>query len=299
MDQILPFICLLLIGQVCRHIPVFPEQTDRSLNLYVIYIALPALILQRVPGLHFSLAVLAPVLFPWLTVVSGCLLVMLLARLLHWDRETTGALLLMVPLGNTSFFGIPMVELYFGAKAVKFAVLYDQFGSFLALSTYGAAVLAMYGQEKGRSVVAVIRNILLFPPFLALVIALFAGSSHYPAWLEHVLTLASGSLVPVVFVAIGFQMDMFLDRQEIIPLGAGLLLRLLIIPLMFLAGMRLFSLHALPARVALFETAMPPMVAAGALASIAGLKPRLCSGLVGFGILASFTSLPLIFRLSC
>ncbi len=298
MDRILPFFFLLLVGQGCRHLKVFPGQTDRSLNLYVIYIALPALILKRVPGLHVSAEVLPPLLLPWLTIVCGGLLVILLANLLRWDRETTGALLLMVPLGNTSFFGIPMVELYFGAEAVRYAVLYDQFGSFLALSTYGAVILAIYGRNGGRSPKEIIRSILLFPPFLALATALALQPGFYPSWLDHLLTMAAGSLVPVVFVAIGFQMEVLLPGYELVPLVTGLFLRLLGVPLIMLLAMQALSIHSIAARVALFETAMPPMVAASALASIAGLKPRLCSGLVGFGIVAAFCTLPLIFRLS-
>ena len=298
MTHVLPFLVLLGIGQFCRHLPVFPEKTDRSLNLYVIYIALPALILKRVPGLHLTLAVWPPIVLPWLTVGLAALAVWLLTRLFSWDRQITGALLLMVPLGNTSFFGIPMVELAFGSSGVKYAVLYDQFGSFLALSTYGAVILALYGEGAQKRLQDILLKILLFPPFIALVVALFLDRGAYPGWLAQLLTMAASSLVPVVFTAIGFQMDIILAKDEILPTVAGLSLRLLGIPLVLLAAMHLLSVSGTAVRVALYETAMPPMVAAGALASIGGLKPRLCSALVGYGILVSFFTLPLIYRWS-
>jgi predicted permease len=245
MEQTLPFLILLAAGQVMRRIPGFPVDTDRSLNLYVIYVALPALVLVQVPHLALSSELLAPLLMPWLVVVVSGSLVWLLCRMLGWSREITGALLLMVPLGNTSFLGIPMVEMFFGSPGVKYAILYDQFGSFLALSTYGTFILALYGGGEKPSPAGILRKIVFFPPFIALVAALVLRSFIFPAWLLSMLELTARSLVPVV----------------------------------------------------LFETALPSMVTAGALASIAGLAPRLTSALVGYGILASFVTLPFIFHL--
>ena len=114
MEQVLPFLILLAAGQVMRRIPGFPVDTDRSLNLYVIYVALPALVLVQVPKLVLSSELLAPLLMPWLVVLVSGSLVLVTCRVFGWSREITGALLLMVPLGNTSFLGIPMVEIFFG-----------------------------------------------------------------------------------------------------------------------------------------------------------------------------------------
>jgi predicted permease len=50
-------------------------------------------------------------------------------------------------------------------------------------------------------------------------------------------------------------------------------------------------------RVAVLESAMPPMVTAGALAAAAGLAPELAAALVGYGILLSLVTLPVIHAL--
>lgn len=297
MEQTLPFLILLAAGNLMRRIPGFPADTDRCLNLYVIYVALPALVLVQVPKLAFSSELIAPVLTPWLVVlVSGCL-VWMICRVLGWPREITGGLLLMVPLGNTSFLGIPMVEMFFGDPGIKYAILYDQFGSFLALSTYGTLILAVFGTGETPTVTATLRKIVLFPPFIALGVALVLRPVALPDWLVNMLEMTARSLVPVVLVAIGFQLRLRMPREELLPFGTGLFLRLIIVPLIFIAGCRLMALEGLAVRVALLETAMPSMVTAGALASIAGLAPRLTSALVGYGILVSFATLPLIFAL--
>ena len=122
MEQTLPFLILLVAGNIMRRIPGFPAETDRSLNLYVIYVALPALVLVQVPKLALSRELLAPLLIPWMVVLVSGSLVMLFCRIAGWSREITGALLLMVPLGNTSFLGIPMVEMFFGTSAITCSI---------------------------------------------------------------------------------------------------------------------------------------------------------------------------------
>jgi hypothetical protein len=295
METVLPFFILLLIGRLLQYLDLFPAETGKSLNLYVIYIALPALILLQVPKLDFSGTILTPFVMPWLVVIFSGLAVLLLCRFTHWSRETTGALLLMVPLGNTAFLGVPMVERFFGSAGVPYAVLYDQFGSFLALSSYGTLILALYGSGSRLGLMEIIKKITLFPPFLALIAAIYLHGTSFPAWTSSLLSMTAKSMLPVVMVAIGFQMRFMLPKDELLPLAAGLTLRLLVTPIVFLLGCKLFNLSGPAVQISLFETAMPPMVMAGALASIAGLKPQLSSAMAAYGILLSFFTLPLFY----
>ncbi len=297
MERVLPFLFLLAAGNILRRIPLFPADTDRSLNLYVIYVALPALILVQAPKLAFTTELLAPVLMAWLAVLCSSLLVFGVSRLCAWPRAITGSLLLMVPLGNTAFLGIPMVELFYGGSGLTYAILYDQFGSFLALSTYGAVILALYSDGKRPTPGRIAARIVLFPPFIALAAALVLRGASYPPWAAMLLQMTADSLVPVVMVAIGFQLRLRMVSAERLPLLFGLTARLLLTPLLFIAACMLLGLTGSAIQVSLFETAMPPMVAAGALASMAGLSPRLSSAMVGYGILASFMTLPLLYRL--
>jgi Predicted permeases len=60
---------------------------------------------------------------------------------------------------------------------------------------------------------------------------------------------------------------------------------------------RLLGLDGEVVRVAIVEAGMPPMVAAGAMAMLANLAPRLAAALVGVGVVLSFATLPLLYRL--
>jgi len=150
MEKSIGLFILLALGYLGRRVPEFPEQTPRCLSLYVLYFALPALIIGQLRSLRFDARVLVPICTAWaiLPLSAGC--VLLAARLFRFQREHTGALLLMTGLGNTAFFGLPMTERFFGPSGLKWAVLFDQFGSFLALVTYGAFLLSVYGRAGGQ-----------------------------------------------------------------------------------------------------------------------------------------------------
>jgi hypothetical protein len=298
MENFVITIACLLAGMGLRRLPSFPEQTGTVLNLFVIYVSLPALILLKVPELAFSGELLVVVAMPWTMLLLSALAVLGLTRLFRWDRPTTGCLLLLVPLGNTSFLGIPMVRAFFGEAAVPYAVLYDQFGSFLALATYGSLILALYGSSGSNPTwTSVVKKIVVFPPFLALLLALFLRQSSYPAVFLELLKSLAATLVPVVMIAVGYQLTLRLNREIMAQVGVGLALKLVAAPLAALLLCRLAGLDGEAVRVAIFEAGMPPMVSAGALAVLAELSPPLTAALVGAGIVLSFATLPLLYQL--
>ena len=287
----------LLIGVGLRRLPAFPRESAAVLNNYVIYVPLPALVLLKIPGLAFSPALLTPALLPWAMLLASAGGVLAAARLLRWERGVTGSLLLLVPLGNTSFFGIPMVKAFFGDGGVPYAVIYDQLGSFPALATYGSLIVAIYGSGARPTARGVARRIATFPPFLALVLALSLRGVAFPATVGDFLATLAATLVPVVMIAVGLQLSLRIRREEAAPLALGLAGKLVAAPALALLACRLFGLDGEAMRVAVFESGMPPMVSGGALAIMAGLAPSLSAALVALGILASFVTLPLLFRL--
>ena len=290
-------VAFLLIGVGLRRLPAFPRESAAVLNSYVIYVPLPALVLLRIPGLAFSPQLLTPALMPWAMLLVSAAGVLLASRLLHWERGVTGSLLLLVPLGNTSFLGIPMVKAFFGDGGVPYAVIYDQLGTFPALALYGSLIVAFYGSGARPTVRGVALRIATFPPFLALMLALSLRGVAFPAALSDVLATLAATLVPVVMIAVGLQLSLRLRREEAAPLALGIAGKLVVAPALALLACRLLGLEGEAARVAVFESGMPPMVSGGALAIMAGLAPSLSAALVGLGILASFVTLPVLFRL--
>jgi len=288
----------LFIGALLRRTSLMPENTATVLNAYVLYVAFPALILKSLPGLSFSMALLIPALTPWILLLISVVLVLQLARWFHWSREETGALLIIVPLGNTSFLGYPLVEAFFGSDAIPYALVYDQMGSFFALTIYATIIAALYSPLMSRpGPGALIRKILTFPSFIALIVGLLllVLNVEKPALASIAIDNIAATLVPVVMVAVGFQLNFRFDTREISPLLCGLGIKLLLMPLLAWLIWSLPGQRGPAVDVSVFQAAMPSMISAGAVASMAGLVPRLVSGVIGIGILCSLITLPVIY----
>jgi len=211
--------------------------------------------------------------------------------------SATLLLLLVVPLGNTSFMGVPMVQAFFGEAGLPYLIIYDQIGTMLTFSTYGSLILAIYGKGGSLNLPAIARRGILFPPTLALLAGFALRPWPYPEAVELALRNTSLALIPLVMTAIGFQMRWRLQPSVLAPLGFGLGIKLVAAPLVALLLCRLLGLHGLPADIPIFEAGMPPMVTAGALAVVAGMEAELAVSLVGMGIILSFGTLPLLYFL--
>jgi predicted permease len=298
MESFVLVLVYLCIGALLRKLPQFPQETGIVLNQFVLFVALPALVLQKIPLLEFSNQLWLPAITPWVLLVIVVGLIILAGKIWHWEKTTVGALLVVLPLGNTSFLGFPMVEAFFGDQALPYAMIYDQAGSFLALATYSTILAAWYNPNAATPTTGqIIKRVLTFPSFVALIVALCLKSVPYPAFFSLVLDSLAATLVPVIMIAVGFQFRLQLDNKEAKPLIFALGVKLILMPLLALGFLSLFSSDPLLLQVVVFEAAMPPMVSAGAIAIGAGLALRLVPALVGLGLLLSFISLPLWYAL--
>ena len=285
------------LGLIFRRLEAFPKDSAQVLNMFALYVSLPALILLKMPQLKLGREALVVAIAPWGMLLLSVALILLAARHFGWSRAKTGVLLLVVPVGNTSFMGVPMVNAFFGSPGIPYLIVYDQIGTMLIFALYGSLILALYGKEGTLNIASVARRALLFPPTIAAVAGLALRPWPYPELVVTTLHGISQSLTPLVMTAIGFQLRWRLSPNVLGPLSYGLLIKLLVAPLVALGVFRLFGLSGLPVDIAVFEAGMPPMVTAGALAVVAGMESELAVALVGVGIIAAFATLPILFVL--
>lgn len=295
MDALTAFaflVCLVALGNGLGRFSVLPESTPAVLNQVVLAVCLPASILLHAPSLGFDAGVAALAVLPWILGGLSALVVLAIGRACGWPRETIWLLVLGIALGNTSFLGYPLVGALLGPEALPHAVVYDQFGTFILMSTAGIAILARAGAGADASPRAVLRRIVGFPPFIALIVALTLMPDQPPAPVAAVLGRLADALLPLVALAIGVQLRLRLPREHLAPLAVGLAGKLVLLPAAAWPLAILLGLEGTPFAVAVLESAMPTMITAMALAAAAGLAPRLAAALVGYGIVLSALTLP-------
>jgi malate permease and related proteins len=287
-------VCLVL-GALARRSGRFPAQTATVLNTFVLFISLPALVLGVVHRLEFRPSLVVAALSPWLVFLGAWGLCRWVGPRLGLGRASIASLVLTAGLSNTAFVGLPMTEALLGREGLPVAVVVDQLGSFLVLATLATLVAARAAAgETPPDLTTLLRKVALFPPFVALVLALVLRPWAFPAWAEASLERLSAPLTPLTLFSVGFQLQLRGIRSRVGGLGLGLGYKLVLAPALVLLGLGLVPDMAPIVREAtLLQNAMAPMVSGAILASEHDLDVDLAVLMVGLGIPMSFATAPL------
>jgi predicted permease len=291
MNNLLLLILCFVAGILLRRFNKMPDNAPATLNSFIIYVSLPALTLLYIHTLKLSGNVLLTGLMAWLLFGLSAGFFILLGKALDLPRNTVGALILVGGLGNTSFFGLPMVEAFYGQSGITTAIIADQLGSFFALSVLGITVAGIYssGRPSARTIV---KRIVLFPPFISLFIALLLIPVAYADWFTVLLKRLGDTLAPLALLSVGLQLRLGHIAEHKRNLAIGLGFKLILAPLViFLLYVPLLGAHGQSVQVTLFEAAMPPMITASIVASEHDLNPPLANLMVAVGLVLSFLTL--------
>lgn len=281
---------LLVAGYVMQRLQRMPENTADVLNRFIIDVCLPATILRLVPTLDFDPSLVLLVVTPWTMAALAYVLALLAARAMGLDARTQTMLFLVTALGNTSFLGFPLIGALLGDEAVSLAAVYDQLGTFLLLTIVAPLALGRLTEEKRARPLQVVRGVVLFPPFVALLVALLP--LPIPSFLDPLLAAAAAPLVPLAMFSVGFKLRLTPPRPRSL-FAVGLALKLMVLPAASLGLARLWGAPPLVVNVVVLETAMPTMITAGAVLMAYGIASELVAAFVGWGLLCSLVTVPL------
>ena len=271
----------------------FPTHIYKFLNKVVIYFCLPAITLYHIPKIKWDNELLFPIGAGWLTFILAFVFFHFLGKRLGWSNKLIGCLILTAGLSNSSFLGYPIIEALYGKKGLETAVLVDQPGTFVVVSTLGVFVAAFYSKGSPNTF-SIIKKIILFPPFIMFVLACLMNVYDYDLDLDiQSVLLKIGSLVtPLALLSVGLQLNFDKKSQHWRFLRLGLFFKLILVPFVILVlYVFIFKQHSEPIKITIMETAMAPMITGAILASTYGLKPKLSSMMIGFGIPISFATL--------
>ncbi|WP_164008717.1 AEC family transporter [Pyxidicoccus trucidator] len=284
----------LLLGVLARHSGRFAEGAAGAFNTFVLYVALPALVLRVMHRLEFVPELAVAAVVPWLYYLAAGPFFRLLGPRLGLSRQSVVALVLSAGLGNTAFVGLPMAEALLGQGGLAVAVVADQLGSFLVLSTLATLAATRASAEADLPWRELARKVVTFPPFLALVVSLVLRPWGFPVWLDTVLERLGALLTPLALFSVGLQLRLTGVRHRLPALALGLSYKLLLVPgLVALGLLAMPGLAPVVVQATVLQAAMAPMVSAAILAAEHKLDPELAVLMVGVGIPLSFATAPL------
>ena len=288
MSALLLLAACLAMGVLAARFLTVPANASAVIGFWVLDLAFPALVLVNVPHMAVAWDLAFAAFAAWATFLGALIFFSVLGRWLHWTRGTVGALTLTAGLGNTAFMGFAMIESLRGKDHLGAALIADQLGSFLALSTGGVMVAAYCG--GGRvSAAQIAKKVFTFPPLLAL-LAGFAvrAAGGWPPVVETVLHRIGDTLVPLALFSVGLQLKLARSEAGLgIPLIAGLGWKLLLAPALVMVTGLLMGVKGPAFTAGVLQAAMAPMITAGILAESWNLNNPLTQRIVGLGIALS------------
>ncbi len=279
----------ILSGVLLNIFKTLPKDSHKIINLWIVYVALPAIALRFIPKMVWNSDLLFPILMPPAVFFAAFLFIEFIGKFKHLDKATKGGLLLTVGFSNLSFLGFPLTEAYYGKEGLQLAILCDQAG-FITLSSLGliAATYASSGNTSSFSFALLLKKLFSFPPTLAFIAAFILPKFIDLNNFDSVLKNLSATMVPMALFSVGLQLQFKHWKADKFLLGTALFYKLLLAPFLILISSWLFSIEKLFVQVSVLEAAMAPMVTGVIIATEFGLKPKLCTMILSFGIPISF-----------
>ncbi len=264
-----------------------PPNAHKGINAWIIYLALPAVSFKYLPHIQWTRELMIPAVAPiiiWLCAWAYCRSYAYINKL---PKATEGGLKLTTGLANTSFIGFPLIMAYFSEKELSIAIICDQV-TFMLLSTAGIIVAIHSSKLEKLTPMVVVKRLFRFPPFFCFIAALTLPHFINLSPLDPLFDKLAVTVGPLALFSIGLQLRFDGWKEEIKHISFALFYKLLLAPALILLLLLVLGMKGMIAKITLFEAAMPTLLSSGIVADEYGLNPRLCSLIIGIGIVLSF-----------
>lgn len=275
-------------GMLFKHFKLIPENASKSINIWVLYIALPAVSFKYIPQISWSTQLFFPVLSPILVVAGSWIFMELYCRYKGYSQRSRSTLELSSAYSNTSFIGFPLIIAYYGEQNLSIAIICDQV-NFMLLATVGiiCAIKGDRSNTEGIKVTGLIKRLVTFPPFIACILALVLGKYIDMSMTEPFFDKIASTVAPLALFSVGLQLQFKGMKREITQISMTLLYKLMLAPALVLIAALALGVKGDIARVSIMEAAMPTLITASMVVQQFRLNTKLINLIIGIGIILS------------
>lgn len=277
---------LIALGAGLSKLRVLQNHHISWATKWIVYVALPAVALAKLSKLSLNVEMLAPALSAFIIFIGSAMLFLVVFKN-YFTRDQRITLTIIAGLGNTSFIGFPLINFYYGEDYLPIAVIFDQ-GSFFLFAT--AAQYLISARDGSFSISHSFKKIILFPPFLGLIIALTIPTDWMFGIHEQVLLWLGKTISPVAMIIVGYQVARFVNLKFTKPMFYGLAYKLLLAPILIWGFMMLIDASEMVFKTSVFEASMAPMITPAILLIEHRIERQLTAQLLSWGIFLSFVT---------
>lgn len=296
LNAVVPVFGVMGLGVVIRKLNWLTEEADKSLMRVCVNVLLPCLILDKSLGnpalSQPSNLLLAPLL--GYAVVALGMLIASLAKPLHGLREASEQRTFAVTVGmhNYGYVPLPLALLLFDQKTAGVLFLHI-IGVEMAMWTLGVMVLSGGATRDWRKLL----NAPLFAIVLAILINALGWDAHEPQVISTGIHWLGGCAIPLALILIGAIMadhiGEFHSANGWRVISSAVLLRIGLLPLVFLLVAKFIPMTTEHQRVLVLEAAMPTAVFPVVLAKLYKGDPATAMRAVLSTAVVSLVTIPL------
>jgi predicted permease len=287
---------LIALGALARRFGVLRSEDGRVLVNVVLYLAMPALIVDILLEAHLDASLLLVPVAAFL--IHFALLGICLggAKATGRDDRTTGAIMVSGAVGNTGFFGLPLIAASGAGFSLAAAVMYDALATAFITWTSTVVIATVYGGRAaaGNDLLRGVGRALALPPMWALGVGLVLnlGDVPVPSSVERLLEILGAATLPLVMIYAGVAMHPRGMRRAWAEVSAITVVRLAIAPAIALAIAVAFGFGGDVLRTVVIMAAMPTAMMSLVLGTMHGLRSDVIAGAVLATTLLATLTLP-------
>lgn len=292
--QMVIFLFMMVLGYIIAKKGILNEEVSKSISWIIVNIANPALIISGSIGNSIRKSEL---LFILALAFGLYLLLILVAELIipffRFPKKAEGIYKILLVFTNMGFMGFPIMSAMYGSESLLYASVFMLPFNFL-IYTYGIFRL-IGGVEPLRVILKKCLNAGVIAVFVTFIIALW--NIQLPYIITQSITMLSNLIAPLCMMVIGATFvnvsfrEVFCDGKLLI----FSVVRLLVIPFVFMFLLRKITDNVLLQNVAFIVIATPAGSMAAMLAQQYDADYRTASKGIALTTLLSVVTMPLMF----
>ena len=288
---------MILAGVAARRAGLLSRDDGHVLVNIVIYVAMPPLIFLILIRADLDRALI-------LVPVAGYLIHFVLlgfayasTRVWAMERPRAGAVMVATAVGNTGFFGIPLIAASGDGFSLAAAVMYDALATGIITWTSTVMVSTAFGGSEPHLDLRDLGRALLLPPNIALAAGLglnLAGVRDLPALVERPLELLGAAVLPLVMIYAGLLVEFRGLHRVLGEIGYITVVRLGLAALVGLGVAMALGLEGDTLNTVVIMAAMPTAMMSLVIGTNYGLRSDIIAGAVVVTTVLATLTLPLI-----
>lgn len=234
LNAVIPIFALIFLGFFVARRNILPPEATNHLNLYIVWLALPALMFQVVTTTPWE-ELYQPQFF------LGAFLPMLILYFayLFWQKKSTHLAdrsinCVTISYSNTGYMGLPLCLLVFGPESATPTILTMimticfLFAITVAISEFSLQEAPSVGKALQKTAIALLKNPLVVAPIGGLILSIIGVTIPQPV--KQFTGMLSASASPCALVCIGLFIGHTKNKHIHPDLWIQLFLKLMVLP---------------------------------------------------------------------